>query len=881
MRDANPKATYLKDYAPPDYLIDSVDLVLELDAEQTRVTARMTVRRNPASGTELAPLRLNGENLVLEQVSLDDQQLSAYQLTDAILELPEVPQDRPFQLVVVNTLCPRTNTALEGLYLSKDMLCTQCEAEGFRKITFFPDRPDVLARFRTRLIADPDRYPVLLANGNLREYGQSDDGLHWALWEDPFPKPCYLFAVVAGQLACLEDHFVTSSGRNVALRIYVEPQDLDKCDHAMASLKNAMRWDEQVYGREYDLDLYMIVAVGHFNMGAMENKGLNIFNTQYVLARPDTATDDDYEHIEGVIGHEYFHNWSGNRVTCRDWFQLSLKEGFTVYRDQEFTADQTSRAVKRIDDVSQLRTLQFAEDQGPMAHPVRPDSYIEINNFYTVTVYEKGAEVVRMIATLLGAQTFRKACDLYFQRHDGQAVTCDDFVRTMEDASGLDLSQFKRWYQQAGTPTVSVSSAYDASARQFSLTLSQIIPPTPGQAVKQPMLIPIAMGLLATDDGAPLTARLSGESESRQHWLLQLREQQQTFTFEQVEQAPVASLLRGFSAPVKLDYPRPPETLAFLLRHDSDAFNRWDAGQSLFAESLLAQLAAGQQAAPPALWLEGMAHLIEQDWEDLSYLARLLTPPSEIYLAEQMPVVDVIGIHRLRERYLTALAEQCQASLYRLYQQHHRAFDQARDNQSIGRRRIANVCLNLLTRLPDTDWAKLADRHYHQAGNMTDQLAALMVIVHRRLPGREQVLEQFYQTWREQPLVIDKWFRVQATAPVLSTLTNVQQLLNHADFDLAMPNRARALVGAFSQGNPVCFHDSSGCGYDYLAERILELNRLNPQVAARMLKPLTQWRRFDEARQELMKAQLQRILAEPSLSPDVYEITSKSLSIAD
>ncbi|MDT8407558.1 MAG: aminopeptidase N [Methylococcales bacterium] len=878
MRDANPTAIYLKDYAPPDYLIDAIELDIHLAADSTRVHTCLTLRRNPASQSQAPALHLNGENLTLHSVTLDNQAIDDYQQTDTHLTLTQVPQQRDFQVQIVNSISPQANTALEGLYLSKDMLCTQCEAEGFRKITYFLDRPDVMSRFRTRLVADAQRYPVLLSNGNLLDSGELNDGRHFALWEDPFPKPCYLFAVVAGPLACIEDQYRTCSGREVTLKIFVESKDLDKCAHAMASLQRAMRWDERVFGREYDLDLYMIVAVGHFNMGAMENKGLNIFNTQYVLARPDTATDDDYEHIEGVIGHEYFHNWSGNRVTCRDWFQLSLKEGFTVFRDQQFTADMTSHAVKRIDDVNRLRAMQFAEDQSPMAHPVRPEAYIEINNFYTVTVYEKGAELVRMLHTLLGATGFRKGCDLYFQRHDGQAVTCDDFVNALADANQYDLTPFKRWYAQAGTPVVSVNSDYDAAQQRLTLTLSQNTPATPDQKVKQPVPIPIQTGLLSQASGAPLNTVLKGHSAPQQQWLLILQQAEQQFVFEQVTEPPVLSLLRGFSAPVKLNYPRQPETWAFLLRHDTDPFNRWEAGQTLFIESVLGELDSGQNTPASTLWLDSMTALLEQEFTDLAYWAQLLTPPSETYLAELMPVVDVDGLHRIREARLTALAEHGQDGLLRLYQRYHQDADTARDAPAIGRRRLANICLQLLARLNQPEYAALATRHYQNAGNMTDQLAALTALVHHRLTGWEQALAHFQQTWRHEALVMDKWFRVQATSPQPETLATVTGLLTHADFDLGTPNRTRALLGAFSQANPSVFHSPDGQGYALLADHIMKLNRLNPQIAARLLKPLSQWQRYDASRQALMRQALSRILAEPDLSADVYEIVNKSLA---
>ena len=651
MRDATPQTVYLKDYTPPEYLISTVDLRFELDETQTQVYAELSLQRNPASPVSGAGLTLVGENLELISLAINEQRLSAtdYTLTPESLTLHNVPQDQPFTLSIHNQIDPKANTALEGLYLSNDMLCTQCEAQGFRKITWFLDRPDVMSRFTTSLIADRNKYPILLSNGNKVAQGKLCDKRHWVRWEDPFAKPCYLFALVAGQLEKVEDFFITASGRRVTLQIFVEQHNVDKCEHAIQSLKNAMRWDEQTYGLEYDLDLYMIVAVDHFNMGAMENKGLNVFNTKFVLARPDTATDSDYEHIEGVIGHEYFHNWSGNRVTCRDWFQLSLKEGFTVFRDQQFSGDQTSPAVKRIEDVNALRTRQFAEDAGPLAHPVRPEAYIEINNFYTLTVYEKGAEVVRMLHTLLGAEGFRKGCDLYFARHDGQAVTCEDFVNALETANDIKLEQFRRWYSQAGTPVLTVNQHFDANAQQLHLTIQQSCPPTPNQPTKLPLHIPIKLGLLAQDGSA---AMLHIDGKSQTEMTLDLTEAEQTFVFEQLSEQPVVSLLRGFSAPVNLNMSRSLEELAFLLKHDSDTFNRWEAGQQLAVQIIFGLIEDLKQHRPlhlNALMVEAFHSLLTDEGDDLSYQALLLSLPDESYLAGQMPVIDVDAIHHSRE----------------------------------------------------------------------------------------------------------------------------------------------------------------------------------------------------------------------------------------
>ncbi|GAB4262548.1 MAG: aminopeptidase N [Methylomicrobium sp.] len=881
MRDASPQTVYLKDYKPPEYLIHDTDLNFVLDNDCTQVTARLTISRNPACESPGQALTLLGENLNLVSVDIDGVKLkdTDYLQTAETLIIHQVPQREQFVVTIENTIAPAANTALEGLYLSSNMLCTQCEAEGFRKITYYLDRPDVMSRFTTTLTGDKDRYPVLLSNGNKKACGDLPGNKHWVTWEDPFHKPCYLFALVAGRLECVEDRFVTMSGRTITLQIYVEAHDLDKCDHAMRSLKNAMRWDEETYGLEYDLDLYMIVAVGHFNMGAMENKGLNIFNTKFVLARPDTATDSDYEHIEGVIGHEYFHNWSGNRVTCRDWFQLSLKEGFTVFRDQEFTGDRTSKAVKRIEDVNMLRTRQFAEDAGPLAHPIRPDAYIEINNFYTLTVYEKGAEVVRMLQTLLGPPGFRKGCALYFQRHDGQAVTCDDFVKAMEDANDVDLTQFRRWYAQAGTPVLTVSEHYDSTAQTLTLTIKQSCPPTPGQPHKEPLHIPIKTGLIAPD-GNILPCKLQGSEHNDNKIVLELTETEQQFVFENLPQKPIVSLLRGFSAPVKLEMKRSLDELAFLLSHDPDTFNRWEAGQQL-AGQIIAGLIDDIQNNRPLILDPTLVHaykkIVQQCWLDLSYFALLLTLPSEIYLAEQMSVVDVDAIHQAREFVGTQLAKHLEDEFRGLYLDNHRDESGNFDAKAIGRRRVKNVCLAYLSKLNDTEMQRWSLKQFETAGNMTDQIAALNVIVNTPHPARDTCIDAFYEQWRHEALVLDKWFALQASSCLPDTFDVVQNLLHHRDFDLKTPNRVRALIGSFSQANPLHFHAANGQGYRFLADRIIELNGLNPQVASRMLGALTQWRRFDESRQALMKTELERIMSTETISKDVYEVASKSL----
>jgi len=880
MQDTNPQTIYLKDYTVPEYLIESVELTVILDELNTRVVSKLKMQRNPQSVVNNAALVLQGEELELISVAMDGVALddSRYQQNSESLTINELPQDQVFILAIENCINPKANTALEGLYLSNTMLCTQCEAEGFRKITYFLDRPDVMAVFKTTLIADKDRYPVLLSNGNKVAEGDLQNNRHWVTWEDPFKKPCYLFALVAGQLDCIEDTFTTMTGREISLQIFVESHDIDKCDHAMQSLKNSMLWDEQNYGREYDLELYMIVAVGHFNMGAMENKGLNIFNTKFVLARPDTATDTDYEHIEGVIGHEYFHNWTGNRITCRDWFQLSLKEGFTVFRDQEFTGDQTSKAVKRIEDVKLLRIRQFAEDAGPLSHPIRPESYIEINNFYTLTVYEKGAEVVRMIRTLLGADVFRKGSDLYFHRHDGQAVTCEDFVKAMEDASQIDLGLFKRWYAQAGTPVLEVTEKYNQQQKTLTLSLKQSCAPSPGQPIKQALHIPVKVGLLAAD-GSVHKSCIVGK-EAADEVILEMTEQQQDFVFEQLDEKPVVSMLRGFSAPVILNKQQSLEQLAFLLSYDSDTFNRWEAGQKMSAQvifGLIDDIQQGRELQLNPLLIEAYDNILQQSWDDLSYFSLLLSLPAENYLAGQMDVIDVDAIHQAREFVKATLAEQLQTQFQGLYQRYHKDESGQFDVGAIGRRRIKNICLSFLLALESEQGYQQAEKQFTTAKNMTDQMAALAVLVESKSPLKASCLESFYQQWQDEALVIDKWFTLQATSSGADTFATVQGLMQHSAFDLSNPNRVRSLIGAFSQANQLHFHAANGQGYQFLADQVIALNRINPQVASRMVAALTQWKRFEEARQSLMKSALERIINTADISKDVYEIASKSL----
>ncbi len=875
MKNATPRTIYLKDYTQPAYQVETVDLQFELGEQQTRVYSHLQLYRNILADSH--QLILNGENLVLGEVKLNGQPLddTNYQLDDKSLTLNDLPEC--FELEIETFIKPQENFSLEGLYKSSGNFCTQCEAEGFRKITYFPDRPDVMAVFSTRIIADKKCYPVLLSNGNPVDCGELDDGRHWVLWQDPFKKPCYLFALVAGDLAFIERDYTTMSGKAVQLRIYVQAHNIEKCDHAMTSLIRAMAWDEKTFGREYDLDVYNIVAVDDFNMGAMENKGLNIFNSKYVLAKQETATDTDFIGIEGVIAHEYFHNWSGNRVTCRDWFQLTLKEGLTVFRDQQFTADMNAAAPKRIDDVNILRTAQFAEDSGPMAHPIQPDSYQEINNFYTVTVYNKGAEVIRMIHTLLGKENFRKGMDLYFERHDGQAVTTEDFISAMEDAAGVDLSQFRRWYHQAGTPVLDVEEEYDANLQRYTLILSQHTPATPGQDKKLPFHIPVAVSLMdktgnvmAVEHGAP--------SIGSETFILPLTQERQSFVFEKVQQRPVLSILKGYSAPVKLAINRSDEELAFCMAHESDDFNRWDAGQQLASRIILLLVDQVQKNEPLSVadcFIDAWRKTLQNKTLDNALLARALALPSLSYIGEMMEIIDVEAIHQAREFVQRKLAEALKHDWLAAYHDNQvSTFDL--QPASMSKRFLRNLALSYLMYLPAVGEA-LAREQYDHADNMTNQLAAFKALVHHESVSSEEIINAFYRQWHKDSLVLDKWFAIQASAPNTSTLKRLEILLGHADFDLKNPNRVRALLGMFCSANPLCFHHHSGAGYQVLGRYIEKLDAMNPQIAARMCIPLTRWKRYDAVRQKQMKMQLQRLLALPELSNDVSELVSKSL----
>ncbi|MEZ5528900.1 MAG: aminopeptidase N [Porticoccaceae bacterium] len=877
MRDAQPGNIYLKDYEVPRFLIDRTELRVEIGANDATVLANLEMRRNPASKYQGHSLVLHGERMALQQLAIDGRVLSAgeYVVSDGELLIHRVPDK--FILTSEVLIKPRENTSLEGLFKSRTMYCTQCEAEGFRKITYYLDRPDVMSEFTTTVVADKAECPVLLANGNLQDWGDYPDGRHWATWHDPFLKPAYLFALVAGNLSLVEDSFTTCSGREVALKLYVEEKDVDKCGHAMTSLKNAMAWDEEVYGREYDLDLYMIVAVDDFNMGAMENKGLNIFNTSCVLAHPATTTDDGFKRVEAVVAHEYFHNWSGNRVTCRDWFQLSLKEGFTVFRDSEFSADMGSRTVKRVEEVNMLRTVQFAEDGGPTAHPVQPASYMEISNFYTATIYEKGAEVVRMIHTLLGPELFRRGTDLYFERHDGQAVTIEDFVAAMADVSERDFSQFMNWYRQAGTPRLSVASEYDEAQQQFKLHFSQSCPQTPECQNKQPYLIPVTVGLVTEKGDLALDAK---GTTSR---VLEITEPQQTVVFDGVAEKPVPSLLRGFSAPVKLDYPYSLDELGFLMGNDSDGFNRWNAGQQL-AIKLLQGLAVDYREGTPLKLdhrlVDAFGRVLAETVSDRAMQALVLMLPTEFLLAELADVIDVEALHQVRRFVCRELGRELMPQWRKAYEEN-RAPGYELSGDAMARRSLKNLSLRYLLNGAAEDSLELARSQFMDADNMTDRLSALNGLVNDprsdAVEIAEEALDKFFNDWQHEPLVLNQWFQTQAACMRPGGLERVKQLMEHPAFDFHNPNKVRALIGVFCSSNPINFHGEDGEGYRFLADNVIALDKLNPQIASRQLNPLTKWRRYDLVRQSLMREELARVLAEPGLSRDTYEIASKSL----
>ncbi|WP_413465330.1 aminopeptidase N [Plesiomonas shigelloides] len=863
-----PQAKYRKDYRAPDYTITDVALDFDLSADDTVVTAVSHLVRQ---SEHAQPLVLNGEGLTLVSVAVNGQPVTDYQQDSHSLIINGLPAE--CELTIITRFSPAKNTALSGLYQSGEALCTQCEAEGFRRITYFLDRPDVLARYQTKITADKARYPYLLSNGNRVASGELADGRHWMQWSDPFPKPSYLFALVAGDFDVLRDTFTTRSGRDVALELYVDRGNLDRADWAMESLKQSMRWDERRFGLEYDLDIYMIVAVDFFNMGAMENKGLNVFNSKFVLAKAETATDTDYLDIERVIGHEYFHNWTGNRVTCRDWFQLSLKEGLTVFRDQEFSSDLGSRAVNRINNVRVMRGAQFAEDASPMAHPIRPDKVIEMNNFYTVTVYEKGSEVIRMMHTLLGEEAFQAGMRLYFERHDGSAATCEDFVKAMEDASGIDLTQFRRWYSQAGTPQLQVRDEYDAKQQVYRLHVRQSTPPTPEQTEKLALHIPLDIELYA-EDGAVIPLQSGGQAVNS---VLNVTEPEQTFVFEQVPQAPVISLLREFSAPVKLDYPYTDKQLTFLMAHARNDFARWDAAQMLIGKYVRLNVAnwqAGNALELPIEVVDAFRAVLLDEQLDPALAALILTLPKETELAELFDLIDPDAIRAVREFIRDELVLELNDELRAVYQAH--VLPEYRvEHADIARRALRNTCLSYLAFAEGAD--ALVRRQYEQADNMTDTLAALSAAVSAELPCRDNLMQHFADKWQHDGLVMDKWFMLQATSPAANVLENVQALMQHPSFSLANPNRTRSLIGAFASGNPAAFHAKDGSGYRFLTDVLVELNSRNPQVASRLIEPLIRLGRYDAERQQLMREQLLRLQKLDNLARDLFEKITKSL----
>lgn len=875
-----PKTIQLSDYAPSPFEIKHVDLAFDLGFERTEVTAKLQLARRRGAD-EAAPLILDGEALELLSLELDGIALAPndYDQDDAALTIFK-PKDA-FTLTTRVAINPAENTRLEGLYKSKDLLCTQCEAEGFRRITYYLDRPDVMAPFTVTLRADKAQFPILLSNGNPGETRDLDKGYHEAVWIDPFPKPAYLFALVAGDLGAVEERFTTQSGKDVALKIYVEKGDEPRADYAMDALIRSMRWDEKRFGLEYDLDVFNIVAISHFNMGAMENKSLNIFNSKYVLADAASATDADFSFIEAIVAHEYFHNWTGNRVTCRDWFQLSLKEGLTVFRDQEFSSDERSRAVKRIQDVRTLRARQFPEDAGPLAHPIRPESYIEINNFYTATVYDKGAEVIRMMHTLLGEDGFQKGMKLYFERHDGQAATCDQFVAAMADANNKDLSQFKRWYSQAGTPRLRITTKPDPKKQLLHLSIEQETKPTPGQDQKEPFYIPLRLGVLGPE-GTDLAIRTQSKGLD-ESGLLHMTEATLELTLEDVPVGSALSLNRGFSAPVLIETAQSDHDLAFLMAHDSDAFARWEAGQTFALRLLSSAISASEDPAKSVVeaapsFIESMRSMLETDELDPAFRAAAAALPSEDYIGERMETVAVDAIHDARYALRKALGLAGRPVFEDLYDRYQSTRAFAPTAEQAGQRALKNTALAYLCSDRSAEAAKLADNAYFQADNMTDAMSALGLLCECGGDTARDALAHFEDKWRSNDNVMDKFFAIQATAPRRGVLSDVAELMKHEAFDLKNPNKTRALIGSFVMANPVNFHALDGSGYAFLADRVIELDSINPQNAARMLSPLGAWRRHNETRQNHMKTALERILAVPVLSPDCYEIASKSLN---
>ncbi|CAM3578707.1 Aminopeptidase N [Vibrio aerogenes CECT 7868] len=864
------QAKYRKDYQSPSHTITDIDLTFYLHEEKTRVVAISQVRQLDSTNQ----LVLDGENLELASLHINDQAWTAFKVTDTGLELSALP-DGEFELRVETMINPSTNTALEGLYISGQAYCTQCEAEGFRRITYYMDRPDVLARYTTTIVADREKYPYLLSNGNKIEEGVTEDGESWVRWQDPHPKPAYLFALVAGDFDMIQEQYKTKSGRMVTLEVFVDKGNRDRATHAMLSLINAMQWDEERFGLEYDLDVYMVVAVDFFNMGAMENKGLNIFNSKFVLANDQTATDYDYQAIESIIGHEYFHNWTGNRVTCRDWFQLSLKEGLTVFRDQEFSSDLGSRSVKRIQSVRLIRGPQFAEDASPMSHPIRPEKVIEMNNFYTLTVYEKGSEVIRMIHTLLGETNFQKGMQLYFERHDGTAATCEDFVSAMEDASGIDLKQFRLWYSQSGTPVLTVSGEYSEADKQFALHVSQHTSSTVDQEEKQALHIPLKMSLYDSE-GNRIELRCNGEKVSD---ILNVTESEQTFIFENVFEKPVPSLLEEFSAPVKLFYDYSDEELIFLMVHAKNDFARWDAGQMLLGKYIrqnVEKVRDNQETTISEGVIQAFKDLLLDKSADPAFIAEMFALPNFNEVSEWFDEVDVDSITTVLKSMKVELATALKPELLSVYHQLKQS-DYTIDHESIGQRALRNMCLSYLAFTDQGN--ELVQNQYQQALSMTDVIAAMTAANLAGLSCRESLMQDYSKQWKHDGLVMDKWFVLQGQNPSENALSMIYDSMEHEAFTMKNPNRIRSLIGAFLNYNPKRFHDKSGSGYQFAGKILQQLNTINPQVASRMVDPLLKFKRYDKDRQALMKKELEALLNMDNLAKDLYEKVTKALDI--
>jgi aminopeptidase N len=879
-----PETIFLKDYQSPLFLIDTIDLTIDISEDVTTVHSKLKVRKNPEEKSSSNDFILNGENVELVSIIRDDSKLEedSYKKENETLTVLNNPE--AFSLEISCKIKPQENTSLEGLYKADGIFLTQCEAEGFRRITYFPDRPDVMSRYQCTIQADKKNYPVLLSNGDLIKSGDLDQGRHYATWVDPFPKPSYLFAMVAGDLAHREDYYTTKSGHKVLLQIFVEYENIDGCDHALRSLQKSMKWDEDVFGLEYDLDTYMIVATNSFNAGAMENKGLNIFNAKYVLAKPETASDSDFRNVEGVIAHEYFHNWTGNRVTLNNWFQLSLKEGLTVFRDQEFSSDVGSRAVQRISFVQSLKAFQFPEDAGPMAHPVRPESYIEMDNFYTATVYEKGAEIVRMIYTLLGKENFRKGMDLYFKRFDGQAVTVEDFVKAMEDAAGIDLSRFRYWYAQAGTPEVTVERSYDRTNQTYSLTFSQQIPDTPGQTNKKPMPIPVNMSLYDKNGQTLLLDLANSDSKSiAKEKVIYFSDKKETFTFMHITEEPVPSLLRGFSAPVNLTIDYSIDEIIFLMANENDSYNRWSITRKLLSDTVLSLVTDIQQNRELGIdhrIIEAFQNTLRNTDIDRELIALALTVPSESELGSLMVKVDVDAIHMAREFLLDTIANQLIDDFRTVFAANQENGPYQIDQDSIAKRRIKNLTLAYLSHVKSTDQKSdnFVFEVFKSANNMTDELAALSVLVNLDDDWGQKAISIFYHKWQDDALVMDKWFAVQAGSKLPGTLERVRKLIDHPKFSLTNPNKVRALISTFCAVNPWNFHRKDGKGYVFLSEFVIKLDKINPSIAARGASYFNQWKKYDHTRKALMKAQLNRILETKDLTKGTFEIVTKALA---